>query len=483
MPRRGAQHGLPLAACVALGLLGCVASRSPAPAADTDAPDPDFDRRLWPDPTDFMRHGEAQREVVCARGGDDLVRDLFCGDEPPRITSLVELEQALEVDEARIGGYTGVSLTANSTALSTRSVSALNPRLFAVRVEQLPIEMIALAFTRGEQSVELVVRDRDDRELRFYLLAYRQSCDEREDGCRLDELLTPETESGWRELSLYDEEDLKNTALDCRQCHQPGGPGTPKLMRMQELFSPWTHWLWRSSLGGRALMEDYFAAHGDEIYGGMPAAQIDASHPGNLTTVVVFSGGGDEQPNAFEGGVIEAEVLLSARERGGMQPEDNAVPGESPTWRAIYERARAGEAIPVPYHDVKVTEAKKLAAMTEAYLAHRRGELAPGELPDIRDVFPDDPKRLAAMGFTTEPGLDGEGVLMQACAQCHNGRLDQSLSRASFDVDLGSLSRAEKDLAIERLRLPGSDPQAMPPRRVRFLSDEARERLIELLRK
>jgi hypothetical protein len=157
------------------------------------------------------------------------------------------------------------------------------------------------------------------------------------------------------------------------------------------------------------------------------------------------------------------------------------VPGQSPTWDEAYERALRGEAIPVPYHDVKVSDPAKLMAMTEAYLAWRRNELDPGELPDIRDVYPDDPVLLAEMGFTTLPGLSGEEVLVQACAQCHNARLDPSISRAAFHTDFESLARGQKDTAIARLRLPATDPKAMPPRRIRYLSDEAREALIELL--
>jgi len=463
-----------------LTLAGCV------PAAELtssdDASDTAYDALSWPDPLEHALRGDEQRAALCARDGNDLVRDLFCGDEPISPNNLVELQQGLNLDASKIGGATGISLTANSTALSTRSVSAINPHIIAVRVEQPTLELLAVGYARGEQTVELVVRDRDSRDLSFYLVSYRQACNERDGGCRADELLTPATETDWTEVSLYDEEDLKNTVLDCRSCHQAEGPGTPKLLRMQERLTPWTHWLFKSSPGGRALLADYFDAHGDESYGGMPANLIDGSHPGNLATVVTL-GGGKDQPNEFEGGVIEAEVLQHARALGGDQPVDNSVPGESPTWDEAYAKAERGEVIPVPYHDVKVSDPVKLAAMTEAYLAWRRGELEPGEMPDIRDVFPDDLQRLSEMGFTTTPGLSGEEVLVQACAQCHNTRLDQTISRAGFHVGLSELTRGQKDKAIERLQLPGTDVHAMPPRRTRFLSREAREQLIQLLRK
>jgi hypothetical protein len=180
---------------------------------------------------------------------------------------------------------------------------------------------------------------------------------------------------------------------------------------------------------------------------------------------------------------IETEVERSAAERGGDQPVDNSIPGQSETWEAIYERAKRGEAIAVPYHDVKVTDPDKLAAMTQAYTDYREGRITQDELPDIRDVYPDDPELLARMGFMTEPGLDGEGVLMQACAQCHNSRLDQHVSRARFNVDLSKISREQKERAIARLLLPPDHPAAMPPVRIRSLSEEARDRLIDLLQK
>jgi hypothetical protein len=71
--------------------------------------------------------------------------------------------------------------------------------------------------------------------------------------------------------------------------------------------------------------------------------------------------------------------------------------------------------------------------------------------------------------------------LVQACSMCHNGRLDQSLSRARFRADLDGVSRAERDVAIARLRLPADNPLAMPPPRFRTLTAEARQQAIEAL--
>jgi len=61
-------------------------------------------------------------------------------------------------------------------------------------------------------------------------------------------------------------------------------------------------------------------------------------------------------------------------------------------------------------------------------------------------------------------------VVLQACGQCHNARLDQTLSRASFRADLDGMTRAAKDTAIARLKLPLRNPLAMPPPLLRVLT-------------
>lgn len=436
----------------------------------------------YADPLALLTHGPEHTAGVCARGGSDPVRDAFCGAAAAPITSLAELHASLLL--GKYNGYEGVSIIAHSTALATRSVSQINPRVINLRLE-VPdrVEMVAVAFVRGEQLAELVVRDRIDKELRFYIVGFRQACNIRPEGCNWGDLLTPAIENDWTEVTLYDEPDVTNTVYDCATCHQPDGPGTPKLLRMQELETPWTHWFFKGTEGGRALLEDYLAAKGpEEQLAGLPAQEIDNSHPGSLNMLAAYSGG-QRQPNRFESQLIEREVQTSAAALGGNQPFDNSVPGESPTWRMAYEQARLGQAMPVPYHDVKASDPQKLAQMTAAYQAYRSGELDRHVLPDLRDVLPSDEARLARMGIMTEPGASGSEVLLQACAQCHNARLDQTTSRARFRADLQNMTREEKDLAIERLQLPSDSLLVMPPSRLKLLSLEAKLRAIEELRR
>lgn len=452
------------------------------------------------DPLAYLPRADAQRASLCSRDGDDLLRSAFCADEPLRAQSLIDLQKALYIDAPRLSGINGLAMAGHSTSLGSRGISAINPRMISVRVEHpvfddqlngaapgtsgtVPpsLEPVAIAFARGEQLVELMVRDRIDHELRFYLLAFRQACND-DGGCKPGDLLTPEIEKNWLETTLYDERDLQNTPLDCAPCHQTNGPGSAKFLRMQELREPWTHWFGQETEGGRALFDDYRAAKGDEDLFGLTGQELMRANPVSLELQAIY-GGPNSQPNPFDSQKIESEVNESAAALGGRQPQDNSVPGESETWRAGYEAARRGDAMTFPYHDVKVTDPDKLAKMTEAYRAYREGELERSELPDIREVFPDDPVRLAEMGFTTRPGASGEEVLLEACSLCHNARLDQSLSRARFRADLEGVSRTEKELAIRRLQLPAADVRHMPPTRLRFLSDEARARAVEVLRR
>jgi len=454
------------------------------------------------DPLAHLPHGGAQLARLCARDGDDPIRSVFCAIEPWSPESIIDLQKALYIDAPRLSGVNGLAIAGHSTSLGARSISALNPRMISVRLEHPAfdedlsslapgsngrvdpsLEPVAFAFSRGEQQVELMVRDRIDHELRFYLLTYRQACNDSDSGCGSGDLLTPETEINWTETTLYDERDLTNTVLDCAPCHQTSGPGTVKFLRMQELREPWTHWFGQTTEGGRALFADYFAAKGEEVIFGVPGSELTRrANPVSLELQALY-GGPNNQPNPFDSQKIEGEVRESAAARGGRQPDDNSVPGESETWRAGYEAARRGEAITFPYHDVKVTDPDKLTAMTEAYRAYREGSLDRSQLPDIRDVFPDDLRQLSEMGFTTKPGASGEEVLIEACSMCHNAQLDQSLSRARFRPELKGLTRAEKERAIFRLQLPEADARHMPPHRLRFLTPEARARAIEVLRR
>jgi hypothetical protein len=433
--------------------------------------------------------GSAQLARLCARPGTDAVRRAFCGPTAPAIRSLADLQRTLGLAftaPARTGrnqngrnGNPAFVLSGHSSSLVARFVSAINPRaiVFTPPTGNPNPSFVAMGFVRGEQLAEIVARDSTTGAMSFFLVKFEQTCNASK-SCRPGDLLTPAVEKDWTGFTVYEDEDIKNTIVDCRQCHQPGGPGTPRMLRFQELRNPWTHFFRDNTSGGPSLIADFRAAHGtSEDYGPIPAGQIESSDPALLEDVVRDHGFG-AQPNEFRTGTIEDEVRRSAP----AQPATNDPPGTSAAWSTLFEASVRGEVIAPPYHDVKVTDPQKLAVKTKAYQEFRAGTLPASALPDLRDVFL--AKALVGLSFVPKPGLDGKGLLTQTCTACHNPKLDQTLTRAKFDVvKLSEMSREEKDKAIERVRLPPTHPLHMPPDRFRTLSAEEVARVVDELGK
>jgi len=200
---------------------------------------------------------------------------------------------------------------------------------------------------------------------------------------------------------------------------------------------------------------------------------IDQSDPSLLAALVRQAGFGDK-PNAFPSATVESEVQASS----AAQPQANVPAGRSATWQSLYARAVAGQFIATPYHDVKVTDPAKLASMTSAYQALLAGRAQ--TVPDIRDVFLD--QGLRDMGFAPLAGLDGRAMLAQMCQQCHQSKLDPTISRERFLVDrLDTMSRAEKDLAIARLQTDPSSRLHMPPVLFRTITPDEQAAMIQAL--
>ena len=431
------------------------------------------------DPLAVLPRGQTQTSITCARmeqnGDDNRVRDLFCGPVPANITSLQELQAGLGLEFVspnatgrRNNGRQGnpnFAITGHSSSLVGKFVNAINPRAI-IFTERGP-GSVAMGFTRGDQFVELVVRNSGTNRFSFFLVAFEQACNATE-SCTFGDLLTPAIESNWTSVTLFNEEDIKNTIFDCQQCHQVNGPGTQKILRMQELRNPWSHWFRNNREGGITLLNDFEAAHGtNEDYAGIPAQLIDASDPAELEDFVVANGFAN-QPNIFNSDRIDDQVNQTPG-----QPQNNDVPGTSSVWNRLYERAAQGLAIPPPYHDIKVTDSSKLTVLTEAYQSFLNGTLAPAALPDLRDAFLD--IRLHEIGFAADPAFNAQEIIMQACSQCHNSRLDQTITRSRFNVDLnamsdtlgGTLTGVARDMeigeAINRLQLPRDNIKIMPP--------------------
>jgi hypothetical protein len=435
--------------------------------------------------------GADQMKVICSRPGQDKVRTVFCAATPPTITSLVDLQKALGLAFVNpaltgrgnngAGGNPNFVITGHSSSLVARFASAINPRAIiftALNNGDSAPDFVAMGFLRGEQFAEIIARDPTSGQLAFFIAAFEQACNQAANGCTVGELLTPGIEKNWTKFSIYEDLDLENTIVDCKQCHQPAGPTSPKILRMQELQNPWTHFFRDNRPGGQALLADFVAAHGtDEDLAGIPAALISASDPARLEDFVRSAGFGN-QPNEMRTKDIDEEIVDS----NPAQPGDNSVPGVSAIWQAQYEQTVTGQFIPMPYHDVKVTDRQKLAAMTAAYQSFKNGSAPATQLPDIRDVFLD--SALPEIGFMVKPGLSGRQILVHACTQCHNSRLNQQITRAKFNVEqLDAMSREEKDVAIERLKLPVDHLLKMPPRRFKSLTPEEIAKAVEELKK
>ena len=165
--------------------------------------------------------------------------------------------------------------------------------------------------------------------------------------------------------------------------------------------------------------------------------------------------------------------------------------------------------IPIPYHDVKVTEPALLEKYTQQYQDFRAGLVSLDQFEDHRNALRTDQTQRANMGYAVRAGTDPKTMLIQSCNQCHNSKLDQTLSRAKFDVDLDSMGArapAAIEVAITRLKLGYSNARlkqegikffnkageevelaegehllTMPPRRFKDLDDAQIDSLIDFL--
>ncbi|TMQ22442.1 MAG: hypothetical protein E6J90_12480 [Deltaproteobacteria bacterium] len=427
----------------------------------------------------------------------DRITNRFCQDAKPGgvmptphglsdLLTLLGLDFKDPAGGNGVGGNPGFAILGHSSALTARKVSSITPTAFVFTPlgpdGKPPRDYLFLAFDPGEPFVEVASFSPADQAVNFYLVLFDKDCTHSAAGCGPNDMLTPNQKTGWSNIRIYESTTaLNNTIADCRQCHIGNGhdvpdTGDPLILRMQELEAPHTHWFSSQTAGGKALLADFHAAHGTtEDYGPIPAGLVDRSDPALMARFITAAGFGD-QPNVFHSAAIEAEVTASAPH----QPEVNVPAGASATWRASYDAAAAGRFIAAPYHDIKVTDPTRLAHMTQLYQQYRAGA---GPLTeDIRDVFLD--AAMTEMGFAPGPVMDGRALLAQQCAQCHNARLDPTISRDLFLVDqLDQMSRAEKDIAIERLALPLDTRLTMPPPLFRTLTPEDRALMIDELRK
>ena len=424
------------------------------------------------DPLGGLPTGVDQWNTVCAKHYGDMISAKFCaGSKPPTLTSLAALEALLGLtvvpnpnNDPTLNTKVRVTLNGESTGLGIRSVNPITPRAFLATppLNGVPNPTYqVLSFARGEPFVELVANDPAAQTLRFFLVRFHPACEAT--GCTHADLQTPAIESNWTGYTLYDDQAIANTTVDCLTCHQAGGPSTKKILRMQELLNPWGHWFYPERPETLQIVQAFQAAHPSENYAGIPYQNVMPSRPFSLMQLLQNNGFAT-QPNAFDTLTINNERTAT---------------GTSATWAQLYGKSLAGLEIPVPYY-TNAFDPTKLAAMTTAYQQTIAGTLSRDQMPDVSDTVLD--TALSDMSIHPKAGLDGHGILVQMCQMCHNSRLDQAQSRAQFNVEqLGQMTRSEKDLAITRLQLPVTDKHAMPPARFHELSDAERKLAIDEL--
>jgi mono/diheme cytochrome c family protein len=196
-----------------------------------------------------------------------------------------------------------------------------------------------------------------------------------------------------------------------------------------------------------------------------------------------FTGAGLFLQNAVTQGqplVFDSERIMD--ERGVFEAGGPTAHRRSATWDLAYAAFKRGEQLALPHYEERPTDPVKQQKLSAAYARFRAGELPIDQLPNLADIYPDDPRLRAEIGLATEPDATPAEALIQACGSCHNDVLDQTLSRARFNIDLTRMSRAELDLAIARIELPREAIGAMPPPGFRQLTVEGGKKMVEYLK-
>lgn len=424
---------------------------------------------------DDLPKNQKSLDVICAKSGSDKFRRTFCQPNRPQIKSLRDLYSILGVSI----NDTNFSCTTNSVSLVRNDVSVLNPRCISFTRVQQDAEALAIGYQRGELTlVEIISRDPQSKELAFYLLDYDLPCEKKPGGCQSGEYFVESSEAGWVNLSFYEDVSLVNTAFDCTNCHQPGGHGTEKKLRMAEASLPWTHWMSSDTDCGKSLTSDFEAAHGGEgFYAGIPLQRFPRMKAENLEFFVNNNGfkgrtHGNDFYNSFQ---IESEIT-----------ENPDV--LSPTWFEEYERRNlflgldSFGGVSMPYSKCKQSDPDRLNSFTKKYRAAVSGQASLASVPFLSKVNKDSEIDLRDRGLLAAQHLDDKQLLERACLPCHNSKVDSSISRAKFNAELlGSNSLATIDRAIERVRMANDDLEKMPPKLFLNLLDTEKQRLINYL--
>jgi hypothetical protein len=444
--------------------------------------------------------------TACAAGVNDPVAQALCASPAPRVSGLSDLYRALQLDtsfEQRLS-----AATTHSLGLGGRIVSAINPRVFVFSTFARPSlsaevldtsHIVAAAFARGEQIVELVGYDPIARDFNFYLLQFEQSCNQT--GCAPADLLTAKIETEWTGWTIYADRDLEDTPLDCLSCHRPDGPSARKRLLMRQLIVPWMHWSDFRHFSPRAqcdptkLPPDAGAPsdvefHGEGLagieqvagaaggsYAGIPIAELSAAASGHdLSSFIAIAG------MAIDG---EASQEGSAR-RGEPHPFQStqilceAAVGRADTW-SRYRSELLDRGFPVPHRSLDVLDATKRAAAVTDFPAFLSRNAATDAFELASSLMSAEAQE--ASGFVPSESDDAATLLRRMCVRCHDSATEPRLRRARFNAEALDRMNPETAAAVwKRVTASRSSPELMPPLRAGELPGWALAKIEAFLR-
>jgi hypothetical protein len=445
--------------------------------------------------------GAAQTDRVCARGNRDAIARALCSQPRARLSSLDELLHAFWPNGRSFFKNYSAGLTNHSQALSARTVSALNPAVILSSLDEFApggdgarpgfATDLAISFTRGDQLVELLGLDVENRRLNFYLLAFGHAC-RAAGNCTATDVLGPRIERDWTSWTLYQDEDIEDTPLACLVCHQSEGPGMPKRVLIRQFAPPWLHWGQPSSatfeLGcadrSRVLLSQVPRPDATAVIANLAGSFVQAhageSHfAGVPIDTLLAQRSGEEVFNIarqMRAAILRRDGISTNRESDfpleephkfnsiGVITEQYCPNPVIDTWNAYRNDVLLQRGLPIPHHqfDVIGTDAGVAARTDYAAFLQRAGSSDPLEI--LAPLMGDDVA--TAVGFYPSPDADAPAILRQMCGRCHTGMETPGTRRAAFDArNLERLNPLTMAAVMRRLRLAADDPELMPPRR------------------
>jgi hypothetical protein len=459
--------------------------------------------------------GPAQTDRVCARGNQDPVARRLCAEPRIALRSLEDLQRVFWPAGRTFGENYKVGLTYHSQALGARTVSAVNPALILLSLEPymsgddvaLPQSAtdLAIAFTRGDQMVEMLGVDVPNQRLNFYLLVYGHACRAAGD-CTASDVLGPRIERDWTSWTLYQAEDIEDTPLSCLSCHQSGGPGTPRRFLMRQFLLPWIHWgesseaitATRCADGSRLALSQvptsgatlvpnlgstFARAHaGETLFGGEPieslirrrsGAEISDATKQVRAAILRRDGNPSLSDNVEERFPLQEPFPLDSDQ---VLQGDYCPGGKKDAWNAYRQSVLLREGFPIPYYGYDILESDQGAPARADYGAYLRANPSNDAFDILSPLVSDEIG--TAVGFLPDPDGDAPAILRQMCGRCHTGHEDPGMRRARFDArNPERLTRASMSEAMRRIQLAERDPEVMPPRRAGHLPAWAIERM------